>query len=377
MTDHASSRDVAVLGAGLYRYGIYPQVLFTSMGVEAVNNSLKDAGIEWNDIEVGYCSSTNLGNAAGHFLARHLGSNGITMTNVENASASGNAAFREAYLAIASGAHDIALAVGVDKLTAYRNNIPRQDKEETVKAPINTLMMRGFAERAHQHMQEYGTTAEQMAMVSVKSHFNGSLNPYAHYQKAVTLEEVSRARMVVDPLTVLHCCPWDEGAAAVILCSKEMVAKYTSKSCPVILVSVCTGNLEIDPLVELTQITSAKAYDMAGVGPEDLDMVELHDAATIEEILYYEALGLCEMGEGGKLVESGATEIGGRIPVNTSGGLISMGHPIGPTGIGQIAELLWQMRGVAGKRQIPGNPRIGLTHMVGAGGVCFIHILGI
>jgi acetyl-CoA acyltransferase len=237
--------------------------------------------------------------------------------------------------------------------------------------------MRGFAERAHQHMQEYGTTVRQMAMVSVKSHFNGSLNPYAHYQQSVTLEEVSQARMVADPLTVLHCCPWDEGAAAVILCSKDVAAKYTTKSCPTVLASACTGNLDIDPLVELTQITAARAYDMAGVGPKDLNLVELHDAATIEEILYYEALGLCQMGEGGKLIESGATKIGGRIPVNTSGGLISMGHPIGPTGVGQIAELLWQIRGTAGKRQIPQNPRIGLAHMVGAGGVCFIHILGI
>lgn len=377
MTKHRPQREVIVLGAGLYRYGIYPEIPFTAMGAQAINNALQDAGIEWKDIEIGYCSYTNLGNAAGHILALRIGSNGMTMTNVENASASGNAAFREAYLAIASGAHDVALAIGVDKLNAYRHGKSSQDQKEIVKAPINTGMMRGFAERAHQHMQEYGTTVRQMAMVSVKSHFNGSLNPYAHYQQSVTLEEVSQARMVADPLTVLHCCPWDEGAAAVILCSKDAAAKYTTKPCPTVLASACTGNLGIDPLVELTQMTAARAYDMAGVGPKDLNLVELHDAATIEEILYYEALGLCQMGEGGKLMESGATEIGGRIPVNTSGGLISMGHPIGPTGIGQIAELLWQIRGTAGKRQIPQNPRVGLAHMVGAGGVCFIHILGI
>ncbi len=377
MTNQRSRREVAVLGAGLYRYGIYPEIPFTTMGARAINNALQDAGIEWKDIEVGYCSYTNLSNAAGHILARYLGTNGMTMTNVENASASGNAAFREAYLSIVSGAHDVALAIGVDKLKAYRHAESGQDQKETVKAPINTGMMRGFAERAHQHMQEYGTTVKQMAMVSVKSHFNGSLNPHAHYQQAVTLEEVFQARMIADPLTVLHCCPWDEGAAAVILCSKDVVAKYTTRSCPTVLASVCTGNVDIDPLVELTQMTVAKAYDVAGVGPKDLNLVELHDAATIEEILYYEALGLCQMGEGGRLIESGATEIGGRIPVNTSGGLISMGHPIGPTGLGQIAELLWQMRGVADKRQIPKIPRIGLTHMVGAGGVCFIHILGL
>ncbi|MDD5189794.1 MAG: thiolase family protein [Dehalococcoidales bacterium] len=377
MVNKRPVREVVVLGAGLYRYGIYPETPFTTMGMQAVNNALKDAGVPWADIEVGYCSNANLGNAAGHILGWHIGANGMTMTNIENASASGNAGFREAYLAIASGAHDVALAVGVDKLRAYRQTKPDETQKETVKAPANTSMMRGFAERAHRHMKEYGTTVEQMAMVSVKNHLNGSLNPYAHYQKAVTMEEVFNARMVADPLTVLHCCPWDEGAAAVILCAKEVATKYTSKPSPRVLASVCTGNASVDPLVEMTQITATKAYEMAGVGPKDLNLVEVHDAATIEEILYYEALGLCPMGEGGKLIESGATAINGRIPVNTSGGLISMGHPIGPTGVGQIAELLWQMRGEAGKRQITKSPRIGLAHMVGAGGVCFIHILGL
>lgn len=377
MADKRPMREVVVLGAGMYRYGIYEEIPFATMGVQAVRNALKDAGVPWQDVEVGYCSNANLGNAAGHILAWHLGANGMTMTNVENASASGNAAFREAYLAVASGAVDVALAVGVDKLRAYRHIKTGPDQTETVKAPTNTGMMRGFAERAHKHMREYGTTVEQMAMVSVKNHLNGSLNPYAHYQQAVTMEEVFQARMVADPLTVLHCCPWDEGAAAVILCAKENAAKYTTKPCPKVLASACMGNAAVDPLVELTQMTAAKAYDMAGIGPNDLNLVEVHDAATIEEILYYEALGLCPMGEGGRLVESGAAAIGGRIPVNTSGGLLAMGHPIGPTGVGQIAELLWQMRGEAGRRQIPKSPRTGLAHMVGAGGVCFIHILGL
>ena len=377
MADRRPLREVVVLGAGMYRYGIYPEIPFTTMGMQAVQNALKDAGMSWQDIEVGYCAYANLASGAGHILAWHIGSNGMTMTNVENASASGNAAFREAYLAIASGVVDIAIAIGVDKLKAYRHIQQESGQKETAKAPTNTGMMRGFAERAHRHMQDYGTTIEQMSMVSVKNHFNGSLNPYAHYQQAVTMKEVSQARMVADPLTVLHCCPWDEGAAAVILCAKELAPKYTTKPSPKVLASACTGNAAADPLVELTQMTAAKAYDIAGLGPNDLNMVEVHDAATIEEILYYEALSLCPMGEGGKLVESGATTINGRIPVNTSGGLLAMGHPIGPTGIGQIAELLWQMRGEAGKRQILKSPRIGLAHMVGAGGVCFIHILGL
>ena len=363
-----------VLGAGLHRYGIYPDKPFVSMGVEACQRAFEDAGIRWQDVEVGYCGSTNITFGSGHAIALFLGTHGATMTNVENASASGSSAFREAYLAITSGLHDVAIAIGVDKLREYR----RQDDETTTwKAPVNTGPARAFAMRAGTHMAQYGTTIDQLAMVSVKSHRNASFNPYAHYQQAVTIEEVHHARMVAEPLTVLHCCPWDEGAAAVVLCAAEVASRFTRKPCPRVLASVCTGLTGGDPTVDLTEVTAYKAYDMAGIGPQDLNLIECHDAFTIEEILYYEALGLCPRGEGGHLIESGETEVGGRIPVNTSGGLISMGHPIGPTGVGQIAEILWQMRGQAGGRQVPNNPRIGLAHMVGAGGVCFIHILGL
>ena len=370
-------REVVVLGAGLHRYGIYPDIPFVFMGVEACKRAFEDAGIQWQDVEVGYCGSVNLKFAPGHIIAGALGTYGATMTNVENASASGSSAFREAYLAIASGMHDVTIAIGVDKLREYRTASPQDAKPGAAKAPFNTGPAQAFAFRAHEHMQQYGTTVDQLAMVSVKSHRNASFNPYAHYQEPVTLEEVHRARMVVEPLTVLHCCPWDEGAAAVVLCAAEVASRFTQKPCPRVLASACTGLTGGDPLVDLTQVTAYKAYDRAGCGPEDLDLVECHDAFTIEEILYYEALGLCPTGEGGRLIESGETEIAGRIPVNTSGGLISMGHPIGPTGLGQIAEILWQMRGQAGGRQVPHNPRIGLAHLVGAGGVCFIHILGL
>ena len=374
--DRVNMRDVFIIGAGLHRYGIFPEIPYEIMGIEACENALIDAGIHWRDIHIGYCSTSNLYGGAGHAIARLMGTTGITMTNVENASAGGCAAFREAYLAIASGMHDVAIAIGVDKLRAYRKDTSQTGKEVT-KASINTMMMQGFAERARQHMDQYGTTIDQLAMVSVKNHLNGSLNPYAHFQKAVPLKEVHTARMVANPLTVLHCCPWDEGAAAVILCAADVLRRYTNRTCPKVLASICTGALtDIDPLIGLTEIASQKAYDAAGINAEDLGIVELHDAATIEEILYCEALGLCQKGDGGRLIESGFTSIQGRTPVNTSGGLISMGHPIGPTGLGQIAEILWQMRGQAGNRQIEKKPKVGLAHMVGAWEVCFIHILG-
>jgi len=371
-------REVVVLGAGLHRYGLYPDKTFVSMAVEACQRAFEDAGIQWPDVEVGYCASGRQTAFSGHAIAGVLGTFGATMTNVENASASGSSAFREAYTAVASGLNDVAVAIGVDKLREYRRVATGEGQggQETVKAPESTGAMMGFAFRAREHMARYGTTIDQLARVSVKSHYNASFNPYAHFQERVTLEEVHKARMVVEPLTVLHCCPWDDGAAAVVVCAAEVAGRFTDKPCPRILASACTGLTGGDPLVDLTQVTAYKAYDMAGCGPEDLNLIEVHDAATIEEVLYYEALGLCPPGEGGRLIDSGATEIGGRSPVNTSGGLISMGHPIGPTGLGQIAEILWQMRGQAGGRQVPGNPRLGLAHMVGAGGVCFIHILG-
>ena len=181
--------------------------------------------------------------------------------------------------------------------------------------------------------------------------------------------------MVVDPLTVLHCCPMDDGAAAVIVCAKETAKKYTDKPCPTVVASVNKSTPEDgDFFITLTRLASREAYKKAGIGPEDLDLIELHDAFTIEEIIYLEALGLCETGQGGNLVEDGVTAMSGKHPINTSGGLISMGHPVGPTGIGQVAEILWQMRGECGNRQIPKPVNYALAQMVGAGGVCVIHL---
>ncbi len=371
-------RDVVVLGAGMHRYGLYPEKSFVDMGVEACRLAFEDAGIDWSDVEVGYCASGRQTAFSGHAIARVLGTYGTTMTNVENASASGCAAFREAYLAIAAGLHDVTIAIGVDKLGEYRRPESTSGaKPGTVKAPVATGMMENFAVLARDHMAKHGTTIDQLARISVKSHRNASHNPNAHFQTPVTIEEVHQARMVADPLTVLHCCPWDEGAAAIVLAAAEVAPRFTSRPCPRVLASACTGLAGGDPLVDLTRITVNKAYEMAGCGPEDLKLIEVHDAATIEEVLYYEALGLCPIGEVGRLVDEGFAEIGGAHPVNSSGGLISVGHPIGPTGIGQITEILWQMRGQAGGRQVSGGPRVGLAHMVGAGGVCFIHILGL
>ena len=374
-------REVVVLGAGIHPYGRFPDKHYVMMAVEACQQAFADSGAAWKNIEAVYCGSVSLLPGCGHAVAFTLGPNGGPVTNVENASASGSSAFREAYLAIASGEHDVALALGVDKLKASKGSQEIMNKDSSGNAPFTPAHL--FAGMARDHMEKYGTTIDQIAAVSVKSHRNASHNPNAHFRDPVTLEQVHLARVVADPLTVLHCCPWDEGAAAVVLAAAEVAPRFTEKPCPRVVASVAKGLSGADvllnvtgALIDLTRNTAFSAYERAGITPRDLGIVELHDAFTIEEIVYCESLGLCQPGEGGRFVESGATEIGGIIPVNTDGGLLSMGHPLGPTGLGQIAEILWQMRGEADGRQISSPPRFGLAHMVAAGGVCVIHILG-
>ncbi len=374
-------RDVVMVGAGLHRYGVFPDKDYVDMGVEAIRGALDDAGGDWTDIDAVYCGTVRLGMSAGHHICLKMGPTGLAITNVENASASGSSAFREAYLSVAAGEHEAVLALGVDKLVER----PEQFLQENADGSANEdrkLPIHSFADMAQHYMDQYGITRDQLAQVSVKSHYNASLNPYAHFQKAVTLEQVHQARMVADPLTVLHCCPWDEGAAAVIVCSREAVTKRfrsaRAQLCPVIAASVLQSTPSTEENVlfsaDLTRLTAQRAYERAGCGPEDLRLIEMHDAFTIEELVYYEALGLAPEGEGGRLIQEEVTTIQGRIPVNTSGGLISMGHPLGPTGLGHIAEILWQMRGQADARQIPHDVNVALAHMVGAGGVCIVHI---
>jgi len=378
------SREVVVIGGGLHRYGSFPDISVPELGKEAIQNALKDANVKWEDIEEAYCGTIGTSTIfAGHQVIAHMGRTGVAITNVENASASGSSAFREAYLSIASGSCDVALAFGVDKRSnpsqKKEKEKPEQKekklKEKAAGESSKNIPLIAFADMARQHMQTHGTTIDQLALVSVKSHYNASLNPYAQYQKAVTLEEVHNARMVAEPLTVLHCCPFGDGAAAVVLCAKEVAGKYTDKICPTVSASVLRSILKDgDPSISLTRHTADIAFKKTGTGPEDLDLIELHDAFTIEEIIFPEALGLCPEGEGGRLIEEGITALNGKHPINSSGGLISMGHPFGPTGIGQIVEILWQMRRECGKRQVAKEVKLAMAHMVGAGGVCIIHL---
>jgi benzoylsuccinyl-CoA thiolase BbsB subunit len=242
-----------------------------------------------------------------------------------------------------------------------------------------------FALLARRHMEEYGTTGEQFAKVAVKAHKNGALNPYAQHRKEVTIEEVLNSRMIADPITLLMCCPTGDGAAAAILCSMEKARRFTSRPVKVAAsalnsetYSPGTGTQNFGTIIRSAPsviTTSARqAYKQAGLGPEDLDVVELHDAFATSELLHYEELDLCKEGEGGRLIDEGTVELGGRVPVNPSGGLLAKGHPLGATGVAQIVELTWQLRGSCGERQVEGA-KVALAEVAGTGGVNATHIL--
>jgi acetyl-CoA acetyltransferase len=384
MGGETTMRKVAVIGVGLHQYGKWRDKKPKDLAETAVSGALKSAGVEWKDIQSAWCGHVSLGMTAGARLFEPFGHTGLSITNVENASATGSYAFRGAYHDVASGEFEIALALGIDMLprrepSADKPNETKpvseskRDGESKPRPPTGPMLK--FAQDTLAHMQKYGTTIDQIAQVSVKQHYNGARNPYAQYQEEVTLAQVHAARMVIEPLTVLHCCPFGDGAAAAVVVSEDVVKRLGIKQPVWVSASVSKSTLASAPeFGDLTAQTAQVAYERAGIGPSDLGLVELHDAATIEEIIYAESLGLCPVGEGGKLVEEGATAITGRIPINTSGGLLAMGHPFGPTGLGQIAEIFWQLRGEAGKRQIPTPPTTGLAHMIGLGGTCIVQV---
>jgi len=371
-------RPVYVVGIGLHKYQYMSETTFVTLGLTAVREALADAGIGFRDIESAYTGTALLGMAVSRPILRHLGASGIPMAQVENASASGSTAFRQACIDVASGISDIALAIGVDKPAPLAPAASKANIRDLVGARV--VPFTHFALLANEYMNRYGLKPEQVAAVAVKNNRNGAKNPYAQRQKAVTLEEVMAGPPISGSLTRLQCCPVGEGAAAVVVASEEGIARLgiDRKRAIKVLASVTRtehvyrGAKNFD--AELTRETTAQAYEEAGVGPKALDLIELHDAFTIEELLYVEAMGLCAEGEGAAMIASGAVDIGGKCALSASGGLLAMGHPIGPTGAGQICEITRQLRGEAGARQQP-NARTGLAHMVGIGAVCVVHIL--
>jgi acetyl-CoA acetyltransferase len=371
-------RPVYVVGIGLHRYQRLSETTYVDLGLTAVREALADANIQWSDVQAAYTGTAFIGMAASRPMLRHLGATGISMAQVENASASGSTAFRQACLEVASGISDVALAVGVDKPGPIAGAPGKTNIRDLVGARV--VPFTHFALLANDYMNRNHVTAEQIALVAVKNNRNGARNPYAQRQKPVTLDEVMAGPPISGALTRLQCCPVGEGAAAVIVASEEAIARLgIDRDRAVRAVASVTRTERVyreakNFDAELTGETVAQAYREARITARDLDVLELHDAFTIEELLYLEAMGLCAPGEGARMIESGAADIGGQCAVSASGGLLAMGHPIGPTGVGQIAEITRQLRGEAGERQQP-NARIGLAHMVGVGAVCVVHIL--
>jgi benzoylsuccinyl-CoA thiolase BbsB subunit len=363
-------------------FGRYSETWVEELGRKACEAAIQDSGVPRGDIQAAYCSHSFQGRVTGQRILKDLGLTGIPVINVENACAGGGASFHQTWMAIAGGCYNVGLAIGVEKMT--KGLIPPNPED------LDGLMGRTypgrFAMMAQRHMYEYGTTKEQLALVSVKNHRNGSLNPYAHYQESLNLEAVLNSRMIAEPLTLLQCCPVTDGAAAAVLCSKDTAKKYHDQPIEIVA-SIVTSGLyqsirkgDSSSETELTKRAGEKAYEMAGIGPEDINIAEVHDCFSIAELLHYEELGFCRFGESGKLIEEGTTCLDGKIPINPSGGLLAKGHPMGATGIGQIVEIVWQLRGQAGKRQVK-NPKVGLTHCVGGAtpgigqGACSVHIL--
>ena len=371
-------RPVYVVGVGLHRYQRLSETTYVDLGLTAVRAALADARIQWGDVQAAYTGTAFIGMAASRPMLRHLGATGIPMAQVENASASGSTAFRQACLEVASGISDVALAVGVDKPGPIAGAPGKTNIRDLVGARV--VPFTHFALLANDYMNRNHVSAEQIALVAVKNNRNGARNPYAQRQKPVTLEEVMAGPAISGALTRLQCCPVGEGAAAVIVASEDAIARLgIDRNRAVRAVASVTRTERVyreakNFDAELTGETVAQAYREAGITVRNLDVLELHDAFTIEELLYLEAMGLCVPGEGARLIQSGAADIGGQCAVSASGGLLAMGHPIGPTGVGQIAEITRQLRGEAGERQQP-NARIGLAHMVGVGAVCVVHIL--
>jgi acetyl-CoA acetyltransferase len=376
-------RDVFITGVGMTVFGKHDRSL-RSLGYEASLNALKDAGVKPSEIEAGYCGNALAAalqgeTGVGQNAFWEVGIRGVPIVNVENACASGSTALREGWMAIAGGHYDTVIVAGIEK-TVMPKGTPLSVGAGELETKLGDIFPGYFALIAKKHMEQFGTTREQMAKVSVKNHYNGTLNPFAQFQKPVTVEQVLNSIMIADPITLLSCCPNSDGAAAVILSSAKK-AKNGSQAIR-IAASVMTSGTYDNPRDfvgwSMEQQASKKAYEMASLGPQDVNVVEVHDAFTVCEIIHCEGLGLCPVGEGGRLIDEGATELGGRIPVNPSGGLLAKGHPVGASGVAQAVELVWHLRGEAGRRQVSGA-RVALAQIMGGSKesdtkACTVHI---
>lgn len=405
-------RSVVIAGAGMTRFAKYPDRGLKELSNEAVTAALESAGVDKKGLEVAVVGNAAAGLITGQeciraqVMLREMGIDQIPMVNTENACASSSTAFQVAWMYVASGMYDVALALGVEKMfvedrgrsmAAFGAAVDVEQLREIMKrvkppseqkadgeggaGKSRSVFMDIYAAAARAHMTKYGTTKEHYARIASKNHNNGSLNPHAQYRERYSVEEVLDSPMISEPLTRLMCSPIGDGAAAAILMSEETARQYTTKPVMVRGSALVTGSDSRGENGSSTARAAKRAFDMAGMTMSDVNVMEVHDASAPAELMLYEELGLCKEGEGGKLIDDGVTEIGGRLPVNTSGGLLAKGHPVGATGIAQIYEIWLQLRGEAGERQVAGA-KVGLTEngggMVrGEAAATAVHILSV
>lgn len=382
------NKDIAIIGVGMVKGGEHWNKSLRQLFVEAALDAVDDAGVDHIDAMYVGCMSSGLfvgQEHLGSLLADYLGVAPIPATRVESACASGGVALRAGFLDALSGMNEIVLVGGVEKMTDVSSDCATyalstaadQDYEVYYGATFPGL----YAMIARAHMHQFGTTRQQLAQVAVKNHEHGLLNPMAQFQQKITVENVLQSAMVADPLRLYDCSPITDGAAAAILCPLELARKISKK--PLVKISGvghATDAIALnsrDDVTAFQAVTTAaeKAYKMAAVDPGKIDVAEVHDCFTIAEICVLEALGLVERGHGGEAAESGMTALGGRIPVNPSGGLKAKGHPVGATGVSQAVEIVHQLRGEAGERQVK-DARIGMTqNMGGTGGSAVVTIM--
>jgi acetyl-CoA acetyltransferase len=374
-------RPVSIIGVGAHPTGRFADKPLKAIAYPAIWGALEDAGVAPGDVQAAYVGNslggllTGQEGVRGQVVLQYSGITGIPIVNVENACASAMTALRGAWLEVASGAADVALAVGVEKM-----NIG--DSARTIGA-LSALSELELSEMGMQFttsyaihpkinlkakMRDYGWTIRDFAKPAVKNSYNGSLNPLAQHRRPLSIEEVVQSRVIADPLTLLMCSSISDGAAAAVLCASDHAARFTSKK-PIRIASCILRSGEYrladDARPDSATTTALAAYEQAGIGPDDLQAIELHDAMAPAELMLYERLGLCDPGDGPRLIDDCITTLGGRLPVNPSGGLCSRGHPVGATGLLQICELVWQMRGEAGPRQIEPRPKVTMAQNQG------------
>lgn len=372
-----------IVGVGMTPFGRHPDTHFTDLAADAIEMALADAGMDFREIQQAFCSKVYLPSATGARVMERMGRTGISCPDVEGACGAAAAGLRLAVSMVETGQYDVVLAFGVEKMP--KGFMPPGQLYDDWQCMMGlTQNPQYWALNAKRHMHEYGTTEEQIAKIAAKAKRNGALNPNALFRTPMSVEQILASPLVVDPLRLFMLCSPDDGAAAVIVCSDRIAHRYRQKP---VEVAACVHAVSQFPLLNASSfcttptnnptvyaMAARKAYEHAGLGPEDIDVAEVQDNDAFSELEYYEELGFCPRGEGGRFIDDGVSELGGALPVNPSGGLQARGEPLGASHYGQLHEIVLQLRGQAGPRQVA-NAKVGLAQVFGAWGHCGVTLL--